>query len=156
MRDFVAGIVERLDDGGHHRTHLVRRSRLVVFLALILGIAPIKSALSQQSHEVVILAYNYIPGQAGELGLGAQAALPVMISQGDGVTGMSLDETSVIGPHTITADAVDVRTHLPVFDSPAIGFMQSQPVAEVETLPPGTYPFHCKFHPFMHGVLIVQ
>ncbi len=127
----------------------------VVLALWMLGLlATVPSALAQQDHSVAIVAFNYLPGQAGELGQVPQVALPVMMAAGDGVTGMNLD--LVGGTHTITSDEIDSLTGLPLFDSSFIAFMQSVPVAGVAALSPGMHSFHCTLHPFMHGVLMVQ
>ena len=127
--------------------------KIVLTLLALSGLGAVPTALAQQDHPVVIVAFNYLPGQAGELGQATQIALPVMISQGDTVTGMNLDLPG--GNHTITSDEVD-QLNQPLFDSSFIGFMQSVPVTGVAQLPSGMHPFHCTLHPFMHGVLMVQ
>jgi len=52
-------------------------------------------------------------------------------------------------PHTVTSDTSGA------FDSGAIPAGGS-PATPVVVAMPGTYAFHCSFHPFMHGQLVVQ
>jgi plastocyanin len=66
---------------------------------------------------------------------------PVSVSPGAKVTVKNMDGVA----HTVTADSGGA------FDSPA------PPGDSSFTAPsaPGSYPFHCKVHPEMHGVLVV-
>ena len=52
-------------------------------------------------------------------------------------------------PHTVTSDTTAA------FDSGAVPAGGS-PGTPVVVAMPGTYAFHCSFHPFMHGQLVVQ
>jgi plastocyanin len=52
-------------------------------------------------------------------------------------------------PHTLTSDTAGV------FDAGSIP-PGGSPAAPVVVMSPGTYTYHCSFHPFMHGTLIVQ
>jgi plastocyanin len=51
-------------------------------------------------------------------------------------------------PHTATSDAPGV------FDTSAIAPTDTSSVVTIST--PGTYPYHCSFHPFMKATLTVQ
>jgi plastocyanin len=51
-------------------------------------------------------------------------------------------------PHTFTSDTTGV------FDAGSIPAGGS-PATPVVVMTPGTYTFHCSFHPFMHGTLVV-
>jgi plastocyanin len=50
-------------------------------------------------------------------------------------------------PHTVTAD--DGHS----FDTGTLGQGSSKTISVTK---PGTYPYHCSIHPFMHGKLIVK
>jgi plastocyanin len=52
-------------------------------------------------------------------------------------------------PHTVTSDEPGV------FDAGAVP-AHSSPSTPLVVALPGTYAFHCSFHPFMHGQLVVQ
>jgi plastocyanin len=52
-------------------------------------------------------------------------------------------------PHTVTSDTAGA------FDAGSIPAGGSPGTPLVVALP-GTYAFHCSFHPFMHGQLVVQ
>lgn len=134
----------------------MKRWRLVLGVAFAAATIAVRPTLAQQDHALVIAAFTYVPGQAGVFGQARQAAVPVIVDRGDTVTATNLDQGAAIGPHTITADQVDPATNVPVFDTRLIGFMESATVSGVQALPPGTYPFHCKVHLFMRGVLVIR
>lgn len=55
--------------------------------------------------------------------------------------------------HTVTSDTLNAH-HQPLFNAYVLGGQSAQ--LDTSHLPAGRYPFHCTFHPTMHGVLIVQ
>ena len=55
------------------------------------------------------------------------------------------------GLHSITHDGCKTGEKC-AFDSGAIG---PNGTFTVHHLPPGTYPYHCSFHPIMQGILVV-
>lgn len=63
---------------------------------------------------------------------------------------------------TLRFDNADVTSHdlasdTPgLFRSPVVAAGQDAVVDGVDKLPPGSYPFHCNLHPWMHGVLEVD
>ena len=67
---------------------------------------------------------------------------PASVAPGAKITVKNLDSQA----HTVTADSGGA------FDD------QSQPGNSTFTAPttPGTYPYHCTFHPEMHGTLVVK
>jgi plastocyanin len=67
---------------------------------------------------------------------------PASVAPGAKITVKNLDSIA----HTVTADSGGS------FDD------QSQPGNSTFTAPtkPGTYPYHCTFHPEMHGTLVVK
>lgn len=94
---------------------------------------PTPGILIQEStvHNVSIAAFQYNPTS-------------VTAKRGDVVVFRNRDGT----PHTVTADNG-------VFDS---GTIENEGRWELTTvnLAPGTYAYHCAFHPEMHGMLIIQ
>ncbi len=54
--------------------------------------------------------------------------------------------------HSITHDACTTG-HRCAFDSGPIGPNQT---FSINDLPPGSYPYHCSFHPNMRGILVVR
>jgi plastocyanin len=67
----------------------------------------------------------------------------VTVKQGAGVTVTNHDSDT----HTLTAD--DGHS----FDTGDLGQGASQTISVSK---PGSYPFHCTIHPFMHGKLVVK
>jgi len=65
-----------------------------------------------------------------------KAGTPVMVTNSDNQ------------PHTVTSDTAGK------FDSSSIAASGSAPAITIAE--PGTYAFHCKFHAFMHGTIVVQ
>ncbi|MEO7554973.1 MAG: cupredoxin domain-containing protein [Acidimicrobiales bacterium] len=65
-----------------------------------------------------------------------KAGTPVMVTNNDNQ------------PHTVTSDTAGK------FDSDSIAGNASAPAIMIAE--PGTYPYHCKFHAFMHGTIVVQ
>jgi glucose/arabinose dehydrogenase/plastocyanin len=100
---------------------------------------------------LVLSAVTALPGRAANTTTITTAAFTfvppvVSIAKGDQAQLANPD----IAPHDVTSDTPGL------FHSAAV-----QPggapalVAGVESLPAGTYAFHCSFHPFMHGTLNV-
>ncbi len=54
--------------------------------------------------------------------------------------------------HTVT----ELNLPKPRFDSGVVGLGKAAEVSGVSALPPGTYVFTCRIHPFMRGMLIVR
>ncbi|MGH7819197.1 MAG: cupredoxin domain-containing protein [Candidatus Binatia bacterium] len=127
---------------------------------VLMLLGPLGSAIAMAQgtdHPVVIAGFTYVPGQAGVFGFGQEAAVPIVIQQGDTVTATNFDPDT----HTVTSDeCVDPELPCPsagnprLFDSSIIDVLETRgtPVSE---LPPGSYPFFCRVHPFMHGLLVV-
>jgi len=97
--------------------------------------------------QVTTFRSTYYPGD-DEL-----VAPTLVVPKGAGLTLTNLD---AFAAHGLSSDAV-----LPdgerLFTSGVLNFRGSAPVTGVETLPAGTYPFHCAVHEDnMHGTLVVQ
>jgi plastocyanin len=75
----------------------------------------------------------------------------VTIAQGDAITFTNFDTV----PHDVTATAKG-GDGKPVFQSAQVGAGQSAPVAGVEYLTSGSYPYICSIHPFMKGTITVS
>jgi len=61
-------------------------------------------------------------------------------------------------PHSVTSDATDAFG-VPLFDTGLIYVYNQTAVAEAvgaDRLPPGDFPFHCRVHGLMHGMLHVR
>ena len=71
------------------------------------------------------------------------APASVTVEQGARVTVTNQDSTA----HTATAD--DGHS----FDTGTLAHGASQTISVSK---PGSYPYHCSIHPFMHGTLVVQ
>ena len=61
-------------------------------------------------------------------------------------------ENMTASHHTITYEGCEVGG-VCVFDS---GMLAPDGSYELPGLPPGTYPYLCRFHPIMRGILVVQ
>jgi plastocyanin len=92
-----------------------------------------------------------VPGTAGSAATAAVISIkdfdygaPVTVSPGATVTVTNMDSAE----HTVTADQE------PVFDVE----VKENGGTGTFTAPsaPGTYPFHCTYHPNMHGTLTVR
>lgn len=141
----------------------MKRSALWIAVVTLVGPPAPPPLLAQQDHPVVIVGFTYVPGQSGvPFGVTTEPAVPLIIAPGDTVTAANLDAVDVIENHTITSDNCSGNqpcgpaNPIPLFDSGFVSVSQFAPVLGVDSLPPGTYPFHCKTHPFMHGSLVVQ
>ena len=75
----------------------------------------------------------------------------VTIAQGEAVTFTNGD--TVMHDVTATAKGADGK---PLFASAQVGTAQSAPVAGVEFLGSGSYPYICSIHPFMKGTITVS
>jgi len=78
---------------------------------------------------------------------GSFAFQPSSVTVKAGSTVVWINDTGT--PHTSTSDSGDAVT----WDSSAIG--ASGESYSMVFSKPGTYPYHCAFHPFMHGTIIV-
>jgi plastocyanin len=74
----------------------------------------------------------------------------VSIAQGEAITFTNMDTV----PHDVTA-AGKGADGKPLFQSAQVGTAQSAPVAGVEYLTTGSYPYICSIHPFMKGTITV-
>ncbi len=93
--------------------------------------------------------FTYEPGDDDPI---AGLAAPLTIVQGTGLVVVNADGAA---PHTLTAVGIG-RDGRPLFDSGApIDAGQAAVVAGVERLAPGRYPFFCRVHTQMRGVLAV-
>jgi polyvinyl alcohol dehydrogenase (cytochrome) len=99
---------------------------------------------------VVASAALAAPAQAAEqqaYAAGLNYVTPAVVA-GKGDT-LRLTNLDPIAQHDLDSDAPGL------FSSPLVGAGQSTPVTGVQSLPPGSYPFHCSLHAWMHGVLTV-
>jgi len=127
----------------------MKRSALLVAIVLLdLGVR----AAQAQVGGALIAVFTYVPGGTN-LGPVATPPLPIALSitQGDTLSSTNLDPV----PHSLTADDLDELGN-PLFDTGLFGLAATAPVVGVENLQPGSYPFHCTTHAFMHGVLTVN
>jgi plastocyanin len=106
---------------------------LVVLLA---GAAP---APAKESHQVVVVAWSYVPGN-------------VEIQQGDSVTLVNVDAAALSEGHSVTQFGV----RPPAFDSGIVAPGTTGDVKGAGGLAPGTYDFFCQVHPFIRGRLTVK
>lgn len=73
------------------------------------------------------------------------------VTPGSELSYLNLDEHE----HTLTS--VEKKKRRPLFDSGRTATGEVRPVAGVEDLPPGRYPFVCLLHrEDMHGILVVE
>jgi plastocyanin len=75
----------------------------------------------------------------------------VTIAQGEAITFTNFDTVA----HDVTA-AGKGADGKPLFQSAQVGAGQSAPVAGVEYLTSGSYPYICSIHPFMKGTITVS
>ncbi|HEX4734903.1 MAG TPA: plastocyanin/azurin family copper-binding protein, partial [Thermoleophilaceae bacterium] len=74
----------------------------------------------------------------------------VTIAQGEAITFTNMDTVA----HDVTASGKGADGK-PLFASAQVGTGQSAPVAGVEYLTAGSYPYICSIHPFMKGTITV-
>jgi hypothetical protein len=133
------------------------RSRAVLLVVAVLAVGvPARADPGTPVAVVTTPAAGYLPGGNP---YGIEAPLEVM--EGGTLIHVNLDNAALIasswGTHGLESDAVDAND-VPLFASDEIGFGSSDVVEGVESLPPGTYPFHCVvgLHAsYMRGVLVV-
>lgn len=117
----------------------MRRTAVVLALAMAsIGLAP-SGADAGGAAVVTLFPFRYNPD-------------PIEIAKGDTVTFVNMDGLSGEG-HSLT-HAVAAGQEL--FKTPIIPPTTSAPVAGVEALPAGQYPFTCRVHAFMNGILVVK
>jgi plastocyanin len=92
--------------------------------------SPSQGASGGNSSAVKISNFKFLPAS-------------VTVKQGAGLTVTNQDSTS----HTATAD--DGHS----FDTGTLADGASQTITVSK---PGSYPYHCSIHPFMHGTLVVK
>ena len=80
------------------------------------------------------------------------SASPMHVPQGESLTFTNLDPLSGEG-HSFT-HAVEPGAER--FQSPITPPGTTSPVAGVEKLERGTYPYTCRIHPFMSGTLVID
>jgi plastocyanin len=120
----------------------MRRWIAVAAAALVGCVLPAATASADAGQVVIaVKPWTYSPA-------------PIHIPRG--ATLMFLNADPVSGPgHSVTDVAVRTspRTR---FSSPIVEVGKVAAVSGVENLPPGTYQFTCRVHPFMAGTLIVD
>lgn len=127
-------------------------SRILAAVALLVALAvPVQGAADRPVGGVVVTYLSvYVPGDVMDPGQPSLA--PVRVLRDTELWYVNAEDYT----HSLTSDA---RTpdEEPMFDSGPVGFGEAAPVAGVAALPPGTYGFHCTYHPFlMHGSLEVM
>ncbi|HEX6713696.1 MAG TPA: plastocyanin/azurin family copper-binding protein [Thermoleophilaceae bacterium] len=75
----------------------------------------------------------------------------VTVAQGEAITFQNMDTM----PHDVTAQGKGADGK-PLFQSAQVGTGESSPVAGVEYLTTGSYPYICSIHPFMKGTITVS
>jgi polyvinyl alcohol dehydrogenase (cytochrome) len=118
------------------------RLRLLASMALVAAAVPVQAVVGSsqalaRTQAVTVAGTTYVP--------------PVTVaSTGESVTVHNADPI----PHSLTSDMASAGG-TPLFDSGAVASGQTVDVRGVGALAPGTYQYHCVFHPWMHGVLEV-
>jgi len=135
---------------------LMRSRALLIVLGVLAVGARARAEPGTPVAVVTTPAAGYLPG--GDP-YGIEAPLEVM--EGGTLLHVNVDNTALVasswGTHGVESDAVDADG-IALFVSDEIGFGSSDIVEGVESLPPGTYPFHCVvgLHAsYMRGVLVV-
>ncbi|MCA1824582.1 MAG: cupredoxin domain-containing protein [Mycobacteriales bacterium] len=115
------------------------RTRLATVAAFVLavGAAPFISPAHAATGTVTTAALNFIPPT-------------VTIAPGDALQLQNVDPL----PHNVASTQTDKAGRL-LFSSDTISAGQMATVRGVPKLRPGSYPFICSVHPFMHGTLNV-
>ncbi len=111
------------------------KRRLTGLIAAVLVLTAVTAAPGRAASTTTIttVAFTFVPSV-------------VSIAQGDHAQLANSD----IAPHDVTSDTAGSFQSAPVQPGGA-----PTPVVGVESLTPGTYAFHCSFHPFMRGSLNV-
>jgi len=112
----------------------------VSLAAILMLLAPVPAAGPMPEHTVVVVLRDYVPSNQ------------INIKQGESLRFVDGDPTAGPG-HSFTETVPEGVT--PRFDSDVIPFGTFKDVANISSLPPGTYPFHCKIHDVVKGTLTV-
>jgi hypothetical protein len=91
-------------------------------------------------HTVVVVLRDYVPSNE------------ITIKHGESLRFVDGDPTA--GPGHSFTETVPEGVN-PKFDSDVIPFGTFKDVPNIESLPPGTYPFHCRIHDVVKGTLTV-
>jgi plastocyanin len=147
--------VHRLDEvllsSAHNRTEIAVKPRH--FMSLLVAIAGTAVLLAGCGGGSSPSASANSAGSSSQTTGGSSSAVKisnfkfvpasVTVKRGARVTATNLDSTA----HTATAD--DGHS----FDTGTLAQGASQTISVSK---PGSYPYHCSIHPFMHGTLVVQ
>jgi hypothetical protein len=113
----------------------------------VLSVAPAR-AEGPDVFQVVTSRSTYLPGD-DELG-----APTLYVSAGQTLTLTNLD---AFAAHGLSSDAIVAETGERLFESGVLNLRSSAVVRGVQSLPAGSYPFHCPVHEDnMHGLLVVR
>jgi plastocyanin len=113
----------------------------------VLSVAPAQ-ADGPDAFQVVTSRSTYLPGD-DELG-----APTLYVSAGQTLTLTNLD---AFAAHGLSSDAIVAETGERLFESGVLNLRNSAVVKGVQSLPAGSYPFHCPVHEDnMHGLLVVR
>lgn len=133
---------------GHGHAHRRRRGRTPVAPVAALAVAAALAAGGcGSSNPAHARASGAAPAAAGSVSAGdaiaqyAYSPATLRVRTGGTITFTNDDQT----PHTATADNGS-------FDSGSIAQGQKKTLSFTK---PGTYSFHCAFHAFMHGTVVV-
>jgi plastocyanin len=111
----------------------------VASLVALLGLV-VPTAGPVPDHHVFAVLRDYFPSST------------VNIKQGESIRFVDTDPTAGPG-HSFTENVPEGVT--PKFDSDVVPPGTFKDVANVPSLPPGTYSFHCKIHEALKGTLTV-
>lgn len=132
---------------------LVRQRRLIsrvstAVAAVALSAVMTAPAQAQDVFQVVTSRSTFVPGD-DELG-----AATLVITKGSTLT---LTNADTFAAHGLTSDAIVPETGRRLFESGVLNFRASALVQGAQSLPAGSYPFHCSVHEDnMHGTLVVH
>lgn len=90
-----------------------------------------KKPAAAKTTSLTIISYQYSPAT-----LKVKRGTKIIVTNKDGVA------------HTVTSDGTS-------FDSGELNFNESVTI-DTTTLSPGTYPYHCTYHPEMKGTIVVE
>ncbi|HEV7887569.1 MAG TPA: cupredoxin domain-containing protein [Acidimicrobiales bacterium] len=122
------------------------------WLVAAAALAAVPAAVPAQADDpavfqVVVSRSTFLPGD-DELG-----ATTLYVSSGQTLTLTNLD---AFAAHGLSSDAIVAETGERLFESGVLNLRDSALVRGVQSLPAGSYPFHCPVHEDnMHGVLVV-
>ncbi|MHB8572835.1 MAG: cupredoxin domain-containing protein [Candidatus Dormibacteria bacterium] len=133
--------------------------RLAVFgCALAATLAPGAPHAAGVDAQVVAVVQGLGPGQyLGEVSSLPQGSARALMTTGAGGTFTNADTFL----HDVVADALD-SSGVPLFHTGSLATTTlvapggSVPINGVDTLPAGSYAFHCSIHSWMRGILTVE